>query len=184
LRKLDFGSKVVGMLVRAEVVIESLMTREIKVVLSCGMKKIRVKVNGTMMVLLKIQEITSWKMRSTRREEIAQVMKGMQGLEAGMNKDGVQGSSSRVAAGPQAGPGGKAEEEASLNVNIGKDPDPLFCHRCRSIGHLLKDCRQDRGLDGAERRVIVPGGPEKCLSEFFGPLCAIQVDGQAFPSEW
>jgi hypothetical protein len=68
LRKLDFGSKVVGMLVRAEVVIESLMTREIKVVLSCGMKKIRVKVNGTMMVLLKIQEITSWKMRSTRRE--------------------------------------------------------------------------------------------------------------------
>jgi hypothetical protein len=101
-------------------------------------------------------------------------------LDVGTNKDGGQGNSSRAAARKQVGLGGEAEE-ASLEVFIDKDQGPPFCHRCKSVGHLVKDCRQDRGPDGADGRgIVLDGGPEKSLSEYIAPLCTIQVDGHAF----
>jgi hypothetical protein len=58
-------------------------------------------------------------------------------------------------------------------------PDPLFCHRCKSVGHVAKDCKR-----GWQQNRNDHGNPEmvnrKHLSELIASLCATQSDGQAF----
>jgi hypothetical protein len=79
---------------------------------------------------------------------------------------------------------GKGEESVKEVVEASKPkqnqvPDPPFCHRCKSIGHVAKDCRRgwqhnrnDHGNPGMVNR--------KPLSELIASLCATQSDGQTF----
>jgi hypothetical protein len=71
-----------------------------------------------------------------------------------------------AAAGQQAGFRGKDEEDASLEVITGKSHDPPFYHRCKSVGHLIKECRQGWGEGGHRRGNFLGegGGVEKKVS--------------------
>jgi hypothetical protein len=86
-----------------------------------------------------------------------------------------------AAAGQQAGFRGKDEEDASLEVITGKSHDPPFYHRCKSVGHLIKECRQGWGEGGHRRgNFLGEGGGGREEGEYVAPLCVLQVDGQAF----
>jgi hypothetical protein len=47
----------------------------------------------------------------------------------------------------------------------------------QSFGHLTRDCRCGWQANKNEQGV---GNPRRALSEYIAPLCATQVDGQAF----
>jgi hypothetical protein len=54
-------------------------------------------------------------------------------------------------------------------------PGDLFCSRCRSAGHMTKDCRRGQ-FRSAQQEVE----RELPLSEYIAPICAAQLEGQAF----
>jgi hypothetical protein len=69
--------------------------------------------------------------------------------------------------------------EKPLNPRKIRYPNPPFCHRCKSVDHVAKDCRRgwqqnrnDHGNHGIVNR--------KPLSELIASLCATRSDGQAF----
>jgi hypothetical protein len=69
----------------------------------------------------------------------------------------------------------------TVKVATGRPDDPPFYQRCRSVGHLMKDCRQGWGAKRVDRYLYDQGGEnDRKLSEMIAALCAIQVDGQAF----
>jgi hypothetical protein len=54
-------------------------------------------------------------------------------------------------------------------------PGEPYCTRCRFAGHLTRDCRRGQACDlhpEIER--------ELPLSEYIAPICAAQIEGQAF----
>jgi hypothetical protein len=84
----------------------------------------------------------------------------------------VQGSGSSTIRGEKDRDIDKRPANLAQESGAGEIP---YCDRCRTYGHLARDCR--RGLVGNTQLAEVRDLP---VSEYIAPLCAAQVDGQAF----
>jgi predicted Zn-ribbon and HTH transcriptional regulator len=71
------------------------------------------------------------------------------------------------------------EKEGIYENKQEKVYDPQFCIRCKSEGHLAKDCRRGWQQNRFEKG-NVGNGNRKALSYLIAPLCATQAEGQAF----
>jgi hypothetical protein len=95
----------------------------------------------------------------------------MQPTKVVVDKDQNQGSSNL---GELEGKGKEKEDERSYEMNVGKAPEYVFCHRCKVVGHYTKECR--RVWQGDRDDVF----KDQDLSECVASLRATQVEGMAF----
>jgi hypothetical protein len=72
-------------------------------------------------------------------------------------------------------------KSTTTNQQIDKANEAPFYLRCSELGYYNKDCR--KGLQENKNDNENPGtfhGNRKYINEFVAPLCATQVEGQAF----
>jgi hypothetical protein len=71
------------------------------------------------------------------------------------------------------------DREDTSKIKQPKVPEPSFCHQCKTIGHIARECRW-----GWQQNRVEHGNPgvgnRKAPCDLIGPLCATQTKGHAF----